>query len=76
MAVEMVKAGSYDWISGSDYQFKEVTDANQYFYRYDPQRFIESLQSGHVEILSVFPCPSEILSSIQRSQYFYDTICI
>ena len=38
-------------------QRTEVTDANQYFCQYDPQTFCESLQSGHAEILSVFPVP-------------------
>ena len=36
-------------------QRTEVTDPNQCFYQYDPQTFSESLQSGHAEILSVFP---------------------
>ena len=35
----------------------EVTDPNQYFYQYDSQTFSEGLQSGHAEILSVFPAP-------------------
>ena len=42
-------------------QRTEVTDPNQYFYQYDSQTFSEtfseSLQSGHAEILSVFPMP-------------------
>ena len=38
-------------------QRTEVTDPNQYFYQYDSQTFSESLQSGHAEILSVFPVP-------------------
>ena len=38
-------------------QRTEVTDPNQYFYQYDTQTFSEILQSGHAEILSVFPVP-------------------
>ena len=49
--------GSYDFRIWLSLRFKEVTDANQYFYRDDHQRFSESLQSGYAEILSVFPLP-------------------
>ena len=38
-------------------QRTEFTDPNQYFYQYGSQTFSESLQSGHAEILSVFPEP-------------------
>ena len=65
MAAGMVKAGSHDPVSDPIItQIKDVTDVNQYFYRYDPQRLSESFQSGQDEILSFFPCPSETLSSI------------
>ena len=45
----MVKAGSHDSIFGSDYhsESKEVTDANQYFYRYDPK---------HLAKFAKWPC--------------------
>ena len=53
-----MKDGSWDgksWFTRFDFlirlslKSREVTDANQYFYRYDPERFSESLQSGHAE---------------------------
>ena len=56
MAVRMVKAGSYDSIFGSDYHSDSSTGMYIYIL-YIPQRFTESLQSGHAEILSVFPQP-------------------
>ena len=60
MAVGMVKAGSYgNSIFGSDYH----SDSNKLLTGINistgmtPQRFRECLQSGHAEILSVFPQP-------------------
>ena len=60
ITVGMVNADSHDSIFGSDrlsLRFKEVTDANQYFYPYDPQRFSKICKVAMLKSAIFFPFP-------------------
>ena len=77
MAGGMVKAGSYDSIFGSDYH----SDSKKLLTRINistgmtPKDLAKVCKVAMPKSYPFFPCPSGTLSSIQRAQYFCNTIC-
>ena len=78
MTIEMVKAGAYDSILGSDYHSdsRKLLTQISISTGMTPKDLVKVCQVAMLKSYLFFPYPSGTLSSTQRAQYLYDTICI